>query len=74
MQVQSLGPEDPLKKEMAPHSNNLPWEILWTEASGELQAMREQRVGRDLASEQQQQTLHEGQVIPAIFCVIPASY
>ena len=29
--VQSLGWEDPLEKEMATHSNNLAWEIPWTE-------------------------------------------
>ena len=34
MQVQSLGPEDPVKKEIAPRSNILAWEISWTEASG----------------------------------------
>ena len=31
MQVQSLGGEDPLKKEMATHSSILSWEIPWTE-------------------------------------------
>ena len=31
-QVQSLGQEDPLKKEMATHSSTLTWEIPWTEA------------------------------------------
>ena len=35
MQVQSLGREDPLEKEMATHSSILAWEIPWTE---ELQA------------------------------------
>ena len=29
-QVQSLGPEDPLEKEMATHSSILAWKILWT--------------------------------------------
>ena len=29
--VQSLGQEDPLKKEMATHSRILAWEIPWTE-------------------------------------------
>ena len=28
-QVQSLGPEDPLEKEMATHSSILDWEIPW---------------------------------------------
>ena len=30
-QVQSLGWEDPLEKEMAIHSSALAWEIPWTE-------------------------------------------
>ena len=30
-QVQFLGREDPLKKEMATHSSILAWEIPWTE-------------------------------------------
>ena len=36
-QVQSLGWEDPLEKEMATHSSILAWEIPWTEKSGGLQ-------------------------------------
>ena len=31
MQIQYLGWEDPLKKEMATHYNILAWEIPWTE-------------------------------------------
>ena len=31
--VQFLGQDDPLEKEMAPHSSILAWEILWTEES-----------------------------------------
>ena len=30
-QVRSLGREDPLEKEMAPHSSTLAWKIPWTE-------------------------------------------
>ena len=37
--VQSLGQEDPLKKEMATHSSILAWNILWTEEPGGLQSM-----------------------------------
>ena len=33
-QVQSLGQEDPLEKEMAAHSSTLAWEISWTEECG----------------------------------------
>ena len=32
--VQSLGQEDPLKKEMATHSSILAWKIPWTEEPG----------------------------------------
>ena len=34
LQVQSLGQEDPLEKEMATHSNNFAWKIPWTEEPG----------------------------------------
>ena len=40
MQVQSLGWEDPLEKEMATLSSVLAWEIPWTEEPGGLQSMR----------------------------------
>ena len=33
-QVQSLGQEDPLEKEMAAHSRTLAWKILWMEEPG----------------------------------------
>ena len=46
-QVQSLGQEDPLEKEMATHSSTLAWEIPWTEEPGRLQPMGLQRVGHD---------------------------
>ena len=38
-QVQSLGWDYPLEKEMATHSNNLAWIISWTEEPGGLQSM-----------------------------------
>ena len=38
-QVQFLGWEDPLEKEMATHSNILAWRIPWTEELGRLQSM-----------------------------------
>ena len=46
-QVQSLGQEDPLEKEMATHSSILAWRIPWTEEPGGLQSMGSQRVGHD---------------------------
>ena len=45
--VQSLGREDLLEQEMAPHSSILAWKIPWTEEPGRLQSMGLQRVGRD---------------------------
>ena len=44
--VQSLGQEDPLEKEMAPHSNILVWKIPWAQEPGGLQSTGSQRVGR----------------------------
>ena len=48
-QVQSLGGEDPLNKEMATHSNIIAWKIPWTEEPGRLQSMGSQRVRHDWA-------------------------
>ena len=38
-QVQSLGWEDPLEKEMATHSSTFAWKIPWMEEPGGLQSM-----------------------------------
>ena len=38
-QVQILGQEVPLEKEMVTHSSILAWKIPWTEKRGRLQAM-----------------------------------
>ena len=46
-QVQSLGWEDPLEKEMATHSCILAWKILWMEEPGGLQSVRSQRFRRN---------------------------
>ena len=37
-QVQSLGQEDPLKKDMATHPGNFAWRIPWTEEPSGLQS------------------------------------
>ena len=42
-QVQSLGQEDPLEKEMATHSSIIAWRIPWTEEPGRLQSMESQK-------------------------------
>ena len=49
-QVQSLGREDPLEKEMAIHSSTTAWKIPWTEEPGRLQSMGSQRVRHDWAT------------------------
>ena len=41
-QVQSLGWEDPLEKEMATHSSTLAWKIPWMEKPGRLQPIGSQ--------------------------------
>ena len=46
-QVQSLGWEDLLEKEMATHSSIFAWKIPWTEQPGRLQSMGSQRVRQD---------------------------
>ena len=39
MQVQALGQEDPLEKEMAAHSGILAWKTPWAEEPGGLQSV-----------------------------------
>ena len=46
-QVQSLGQEDPLEKEMVTHSSTLAWRTPWREEPDRLQSMGSQRVGHD---------------------------
>ena len=45
--IQSLGQEDLLEKEMAPHSSILAWKIPWMEKPCRLQSMGSQRVRHD---------------------------
>ena len=47
--VRSLGPEDPLEKEMATPSSTIAWKIPWMEKPGRVQSMGSQRVGHDWA-------------------------
>ena len=60
-QVQSLGREEPLEKEMATCSSILAWKIPWTEVvdyfHGGLQPMGLQRFGQDLVTKQQWQLI-----------------
>ena len=53
MQVQSLGREDPLEKEMTTHSSILAWEIPRTEEPGRLQSMGLQKSQTQLNKQQQ---------------------
>ena len=46
-QVQFLGQENPLEKEMATHSSILAWKIPWMEEPGRLQSWGSQRVSQD---------------------------
>ena len=50
IQIWSRTWKDPLKKEMATHSNILAWRIPWTEEPAGLQSMGPQRVRNDWAS------------------------
>ena len=53
-QVQSLGQEDPLEKEIVTHSSILVWEIAWTEEPGGLQPMESKKLRQELVTKQQQ--------------------
>ena len=46
-QIQSLGPEDPLEKEMVTRSSIFAWRIPWTEEPCGLQSMESQRIRYD---------------------------
>ena len=46
-QVQSVGREDPLEKEMATHASTLAWRSPWTEEPGGYTPWGLQRVGHD---------------------------
>ena len=46
-QVQFLGEEDTLEKEMTTHSSVLAWKIPWTEEAGRLLSVELQRVRHD---------------------------
>ena len=45
--IQSLGWEDILKESMTTHSSILVWRTPWTEETGGLQSIGQQRVGHD---------------------------
>ena len=47
IQVQSLGREDLLEKEMVTYSSILTWKIPWTKKPGRLQSMGSQRLRQE---------------------------
>ena len=49
-QIESLGQEDPLEKEMTTHFSILAQETPWTEEPGGLQSTRSQKLKYDLAT------------------------
>ena len=53
MWVQSLGQEDPLKKEMETRSSVLAWEIPWTVEPGGIQSMGYSPTHKELDTTQQ---------------------
>ena len=63
----ALGGEDPLEKDMAPHSSILAWAIPWTEEPGRLQSRGCKRFGLDLVTKQQQQCLENTYALPAVW-------
>ena len=50
---------------MATHSSILAWRIPWTEEPGGQQSMGSQRVGHDLGTEQQEQSLLPRRELPS---------
>jgi len=60
-QVQSVGWEDPLEKEIAIYPSILAWKMPWTEEPGGLQTVALQKFGHDWTTKQQQKKviLHE---------------
>ena len=56
--VRTLGQEEPLEKEMATHFSILAWETPYTEEPGRLQSMELQRVGHNLAPNNNNRVLH----------------
>ena len=58
-----------LEKEIVTHSSILAWEMQWTEEPGGPQSVVSQRVGQDLVTKQQQQTIQGIQLTPQDQCV-----
>ena len=65
--VRSLCGEDPLEKEMGPHSSTLAWKIPWTEEPGWLQSMESQELD---TTEQLHTHTHTGVYAYLFMCAI----
>ena len=63
-QVQCLGQEAPLEKEMATYSSIFAWENAWTEETSGLQFMGCQRAGENLATKPQQEEMDRFIALP----------
>ena len=63
-ELQSLGREDPLEKEVEIHSSVLAWKIPWTKEPGGLQSMGLQRVRHGLVTEHTHQRCRGGLAVP----------
>ena len=59
LQVQSLGLEDPLEKEMATHSGILAWRIPWAEEPGGRQSKEWQGIGHDWVPKNTSTTIYK---------------
>ena len=59
---------------MATHSSILVWEIPWTEEPGGILSKELQRVGGDLATEQQQKKTEKGKVFYKYELVLLCNY
>ena len=66
IQVQSLGWEDPLEKEMAIHARVLAWEISWTEDPGGLQTVESQQASAGRGSPRPEQPLGRRSALPRL--------
>ena len=63
MQVRALGREDPPEKEMAT-SSILAWEMPWTKEPGEQRSVESQRVGHNLAINNNNLMRERGAAVP----------
>ena len=61
-----MGPEDPLKNEMATHSSILAWKIPGTEEPNGLMVLAVTRVGHNLAAKQPLQFIYNAVLVSGV--------